>query len=423
MIRVFLETNTSPALSIMQTVGGEYHTSRLDSVTIFGVVDLDIAQTAAVNLLTTVTLLPISGFVADATSGSGATKIAHLAVLVTNGVPGTMTTDQALDQIHAVTGNPFFFGTSSGTISGPAVSVDSEIMLFSGTTGKVAKRATGTGLVTATVGVYGTIQAGSASLLFGRGAAAGAGNYEPINLGTGLQMVGTTLNVNVTGVIIGPTPVVDSEMVLFDGTTGQLVKRATGSGMVLVTNGVYSTLSESPSTLIGRGSAAGAGTPQEITLGSGLIMSGAVLSVSGSQIGGSSLAFGGVKLTSGDITTTSTTFVDLTGATVTITTGAHRCRISAILNISNGTTLRSTEIDLAIDGTLQGGSGGLVISGGASDASPNWIANFTFVTAVLTAASHTFKLQWKTSGAGTSAVRAGSVCPLIFQVEELNIST
>lgn len=47
-------------------------------------------------------------------------------------------------------------GGGSGDVVGPASSVDSEIALFSSTTGKVIKRATGSGLVTATSGVYGT---------------------------------------------------------------------------------------------------------------------------------------------------------------------------------------------------------------------------------------------------------------------------
>lgn len=48
-------------------------------------------------------------------------------------------------------------GGGSGDVTGQSSSVDSEITLFSGTTGKAIKRATGTGFVTATAGVYGTV--------------------------------------------------------------------------------------------------------------------------------------------------------------------------------------------------------------------------------------------------------------------------
>lgn len=52
-------------------------------------------------------------------------------------------------------------GSGSGDVSGPSSSVDSEIALFSSTTGKVIKRATTTGIVKATSGVISAATAGS----------------------------------------------------------------------------------------------------------------------------------------------------------------------------------------------------------------------------------------------------------------------
>lgn len=49
--------------------------------------------------------------------------------------------------------------------SNTATSVDSEFVLFSGTGGKTGKRATGSGLVTATSGVYGTVTAPSGAVV------------------------------------------------------------------------------------------------------------------------------------------------------------------------------------------------------------------------------------------------------------------
>lgn len=43
------------------------------------------------------------------------------------------------------------------------------------------------------------------------------------------------------GDVVGPSISVDAEIVLFDSTTGKLLKRATGSGFVKATGGVYST--------------------------------------------------------------------------------------------------------------------------------------------------------------------------------------
>lgn len=44
-----------------------------------------------------------------------------------------------------------------------------------------------------------------------------------------------------TGDVAGPSSSVDSEIALFDSTTGKLIKRATGSGFVKASSGVYST--------------------------------------------------------------------------------------------------------------------------------------------------------------------------------------
>jgi hypothetical protein len=43
-----------------------------------------------------------------------------------------------------------------------------------------------------------------------------------------------------SGDVVGPSSSIASELVLFDGTTGKLVKRATGTGVVRAASGVYS---------------------------------------------------------------------------------------------------------------------------------------------------------------------------------------
>src|SRR5690348_17667503 len=52
-------------------------------------------------------------------------------------------------------------GSGSGDVVGPSSSVDSEVALFSGTTGKIIKRATASGIAKLTSGVLGTATAGS----------------------------------------------------------------------------------------------------------------------------------------------------------------------------------------------------------------------------------------------------------------------
>lgn len=103
-------------------------------------------------------------------------------------------------------------GGGTGDVVGPAASVDGEVALYSGTTGKLLKRGTGTGVAKLASGVLtaGSVnlasevtgdlplanlaQASAASKLLGRGAAAGAGDFEEITLGTGLSLTGTTLS-------------------------------------------------------------------------------------------------------------------------------------------------------------------------------------------------------------------------------------
>lgn len=132
--------------------------------------------------------------------------------------------------------------------------------------------------------------------------------------------------------------------------------------------------------------------------------------------------FGGVKLTggSGDITTTSTTFVDLTGASVTMTTAAVRCLVmfSCTTNNSNAGNFQCFDVD--IDGTRFANTtdGIAKVTSGTAVAS----VAFTFMTAVLTAASHTFKVQWRVN-ANTGAVdNQTTTSPVVFQVIETNLA-
>jgi hypothetical protein len=111
-------------------------------------------------------------------------------------------------------------GGGTGDVVGPAASVDSEVALYSGTTGKLLKRSTGTGVTRITSGVQSAAElsgdvttsgsnvvtiandavtyakqqnVSAASRLLGRGSASGSGDCEEITLGTNLTMTGTTL--------------------------------------------------------------------------------------------------------------------------------------------------------------------------------------------------------------------------------------
>jgi hypothetical protein len=91
----------------------------------------------------------------------GATNLAYTGTLDTI----TLTSDTGTDVIFqagtnmslSVSGDTMVISTTNtGDVEGQASSVDSEIALFAGTTGKVIKRATGTGIVNVSSGVYQT---------------------------------------------------------------------------------------------------------------------------------------------------------------------------------------------------------------------------------------------------------------------------
>src|ERR1051326_6716360 len=53
------------------------------------------------------------------------------------------------------------------------------------------------------------------------------------------------------GDVVGPSISVDAEIVLFNSTTGKLIKRATGSGLVKATSGAYSTVTAPSGAIVG----------------------------------------------------------------------------------------------------------------------------------------------------------------------------
>lgn len=115
------------------------------------------------------------------------------------------------------------------------------------------------------------------SKLLGRGSAAGAGNPEEITLGTNLSMSGTTLNA------------ADTDTGVTELTGDVTAGPGNGSQAATIPNNtvIYAKMQDvsAASKLLGRGDS-GSGDPQEITLGTGLTMTGTTLDAAG---GGSGL--------------------------------------------------------------------------------------------------------------------------------------
>jgi len=116
-----------------------------------------------------------------------------------------------------------------------------------------------------------------------------------------------------------------------------------------------------------------------------------------------------------NVTTTSTSFTDVDGAgsefTISVATNGGRLMIGFVgaLVVAGGVTTYRGYLDVDVDGARLGGDDGLVLfyypySGNVS---------FVVVTGVLSVATHTVKLQWKTNnvantltcymGAGTAS--------------------
>lgn len=129
---------------------------------------------------------------------------------------------------------------------------------------------------------------------------------------------------------------------------------------------------------------------------------------------------GRVVRTAGSLTTTSTTFVDLTGASITVTTGARRVLLAFTGSFTNSAT-DHTGFDFDIDGTRAAASAafGMQLARSVGAGEYNAVA-ITYVTDALSAASHTFKVLWRVGGPSTSTLAASTgLSAYTFTVTEL----
>lgn len=144
----------------------------------------------------------------------------------------------------------------------------------------------------------------------------------------------------------------------------------------------------------------------------------ALLEYDGTQlniIGAQKAAFARVVRTAGNITTTSATLVDVTGATVTITTGGNPVAVGFVASVF-ADAARTIFFNIAVDGVLQLGTSGLSFDVTAGSSAVN--ASFTFQTAALSAGSHTIKAQWQVS-AGTGTIIATTATAQEFWAQEI----
>jgi hypothetical protein len=100
---------------------------------------------------------------------------------------------------------------------------------------------------------------------------------------------------------------------------------------------------------------------------------------------------------------TSTSLVDITGATGTITTTGGRVQVGAMLSVNQNGAAQDVPFTLLIDGVNQGdASNGMLRVRCAANAYT--LITFNWFTAALAAGSHTFKLQTRSPNANGLAV-------------------
>lgn len=121
--------------------------------------------------------------------------------------------------------------------------------------------------------------------------------------------------------------------------------------------------------------------------------------------------------------TGSTTFadVDATNLSHTITTGAHRVQIGAAFSAAVASTGQFMMIDFTVDSTRLGSTDGLVVVSNFGGAGLYATSLVVVTPSALSAASHTFRLQFAVGNAShTGTIFATSaLSPVSFWVNEL----
>lgn len=182
--------------------------------------------------------------------------------------PQVTTTER--DAVPAYEAGAVIYNSTVGSLQKYNGASWENIGLTDGNFGDVTVGSAGTAMTINTQSVnYSKIQNISASSrLLGRGEGGGAGVTQEITLGAGLNISGTSLSATAVG--------------LSDSNYGDVTVSGSGTAMAVNSQAItYAKIqnASAASRLIGRGSSGGAGSLQELTVGSGLSLAGTVLDV------------------------------------------------------------------------------------------------------------------------------------------------
>ena len=127
-------------------------------------------------------------------------------------------------------------------------------------------------------------------------------------------------------------------------------------------------------------------------------------------------SLGRVARTAGNITTTSTSLVDVTGTSLTLTTGANPVAYGAVHTISHSSSGGDVWLNIDIDGSLQLGTGGMKLAEPIGNYPFN--GSFSGQSASLSAGSHTIKEKWKVNS-DTGTIWANGSEAFLFYAREV----
>jgi hypothetical protein len=354
--------NVSGGLTGLTTSGGPITSS--GTITLGGVVAVSAGGTGATTeaaALTSLGAYPASnpnGY----TSNTG--TVTSFGFTNANGVSGTVTNATSTPNLTVALGaitptSVAALGTVTGSNLSGSNTGDQTITLTGDVTGS------GTGSLAATIAnnavTFAKVQQIATDKILGRDTS-GTGVVEELNVGGGVEFTG-------------------SGGIQTSAFTGDVTKAAGGTAQTIATSAVtYAKIQDisAASILVGRGAGAGAGVAQEISLGTGLSMSGTTLS---------STAAGSVTSVDASGGTTGLTF---SGGPVT-TTGT--LTLAGTLDVANGGTGATTA------------AGALTSLGAYPNSNPaGYTANAGTVTNV------------SASGGANISVATGSTTPVISQV-------